>query len=85
MTFEARQSPRFSLMSLFIWWTVLILAFSAFGGLMLLVGNGLLLAILLLAVPLPLQYLLWGWWLGPKLRQLQADAEAVESLPVERR
>lgn len=75
MPTEPPRTPTFSLMTLFIWWTVLILSLSAFGGLMLLVGNGLLLAVLLLAIPLPLQYLLWGWWLGPRLRQLEEENE----------
>jgi hypothetical protein len=62
-----RPKPQQSGMSSLIVGTTLLVVGVSLGTLTLLLGGGILAAVFYLATALLLQYLLWGWWLGPIL------------------
>ncbi len=74
-----RPKPQQSGMSSLIVGTTLLVVGVSLGTLTLLLGGGILAAVFYLATALLLQYLLWGWWLGPILHRRVAQEEAAQA------
>jgi hypothetical protein len=74
-----RPKPQQSGMSSLIVGTTLLVVGVSLGTLTLLLGGGILAAVFYLATALLLQYLLWGWWLGPILHRRVAQEEAEQA------
>lgn len=85
---DSNKGPmQFGVSSLIVGTTLFAVGVSL-GVLTLLVGGGILASVFFLASMLLLQYLLWGWWLGPALRnsiQEEVRANASPSMKQEDR
>ena len=77
-----RPKPQlFGMSTLVVGMTLLVVGVSL-GTLTLLLGGGILAAVFYLATALLLQYLLWGWWLGPILRRKVELEEAQQAAAI---